>query len=291
MLARGQVTSSAELIPLLQAYKDETIESVWDIILISLGELKKFVETDDNAEHKLRLLGGSLAAQLYPRLGWDMEPGEPETNTKLRACIISMTLYGENKDALNTANRLYDTTALEDLDPELRSLIISTKVRHFETPAVIDSLLEQYRSTSSAELQGDICVGITSTKNPETIQRLLELLKDTKFIRPQDLFRWFVYLIRGRESRIAAWQWMKDNWGWIVETFGGDKSFDDFPRYAASGLVTAEQLEDYKAFFTPKMEIPALKRVIALGISEIEARVELIEHDSAAVRDALYRLA
>ncbi|HEY0965114.1 MAG TPA: M1 family metallopeptidase [Candidatus Saccharimonadales bacterium] len=287
MLARGGISSSAELIPLLQAYKKETVESVWDIVALALGELKKFVETDKKAESNLRELSRTIAEQEYQRLGWEMKENEPETDTKLRATILGMTLYGEDNEAIDKAHALYEN-GIDSLDPELRGLIISTEVRHFETPELIDSLINLYRTTSSADLQMDICAGITSTRNPETIQKLLLMMKDPKTIRPQDLFRWFVYMVRGRESRQASWQWMKDNWDWIVETFGGDKSFDDFPRYAATGLMTVEQLEDYKVFFTPKMEIPALKRVIQLGISEIEARVELIERDSKAVHLSLF---
>ncbi len=289
MLARGGISPSAELIPLLQAYKDETVESVWDIIALALGELKKFVETDKEAEISLRELSRTIAEQEYQRLGWVMKAGEPETDTKLRATILGMTLYGEAKEALDTVHALYES-GIDSLDPELRGLIISSNVRHFETPELIDSLINLYQTTASADLQLDICAGITSTKKPETIQKLLLAMKDSQIVRPQDLFRWFVYMVRGKESRDATWQWMKDNWDWIVEAFGGDKSFDDFPRYAATGLVTAEQLEDYKAFFTPKMNIPALKRVIQLGIGEIEARVELIERDSHAVNTALHNL-
>lgn len=289
MLTRGGISSSAELIPLLQAYKDETVESVWDIIALALGELKKFVETDKEAETHLRELSRMVAEREYERLGWHAKTDEPETDTKLRATILSMTLYGEDKSALNDAHSLYGN-GINSLDPELRALIISTEVRHFETPELIDSLIELYRSTSSADLQMDICAGITSTRNPETIQKLLVIMKDLSIVRSQDLFRWFVYLIRGRESRNSAWRWMKDNWSWIEKTYAGDKSFDDFPRYAATGLVTAEQLKDYTAFFTPMMEVPALKRVIQLGISEIEARVELIERDRTAVHQTLASL-
>ena len=83
---------------------------------------------------------------------------------------------------------------------------------------------------------------------------------------------------------------MVDNWSWIEQNFAGDKSYDDFPRYAAGGLLTNEQLRDYIDFFTPKHDIPALTRVIDLGIKEIQARVELIEADGADVREKLYRL-
>lgn len=289
MLARGGISSSAELIPLLQAYAGETVESVWDIIALSLGELKKFVETDEEAETSLRELSRQIAETEYARLGWQASPSEPETDTKLRATILGMTLYGEDKSAIDEAHKLYGG-GIESLDPELRSLIIGTEVRHFETPELVNSLLERYRTTSSADLQGDICAGLTSTRQPETIEKLLIAMKDSHLVRSQDVFRWFVYLMRSRYARSATWQWMKDSWDWIETTYAGDKSFDDFPRYAASGLVTGEQLEDYKAFFTPKMDIPALKRVIEMGITEITGRVELIERDGEAVRSALNNL-
>ncbi len=114
-------------------------------------------------------------------------------------------------------------------------------------------------------------------------------MKDSSIIRPQDIARWFAYLIRNRYSRTAAWQWLESNWGWVEETFGGDKSYDYFPQYAASGLVTAGQLADYKTLFEPMLDNPSLSRVIKLGITELEARVQLIEKDGPAVRDALSR--
>jgi len=286
MLARGGIISSAELIPLIKAYHGETIESVWDIIALALGELKKFVETDKEAEASLRELSRNIAEHQYVRLGWKQKANEPETDTKLRATILGMTLYGENKDAINTARELYQDGVIS-LDPELRALVIGSNVRHFETPELIDSLIELYRTTPSSDLKTDICAGLTSTRNIETIYKLLLIMKDSSIVRSQDVFRWFVYLIRGRESRVATWQWMKDNWDWIERTYAGDKSFDDFPRYAASGLLTREQLEEYRAFFLPMVNIPALKRVIQLGIAEIEARVDLIERDSNVVHESL----
>jgi aminopeptidase N len=287
MLARGGVISTAELIPLLQSYRQETAESVWDIMALSLGELKKFVESNQKAEDKLRALSATISSNQYEHLGWSAKQDEPETDTKLRATILGMTLYGQSEDVLQTANGIFDSNSLQDIDPELRGLIIGTKVRYYETDELIDMLINTYKKSSSSELQSDISSGLTSSKNPETIKRLLDNMKDSSVVRSQDVFRWFVYLIRGRDSRSLAWSWVQHNWKWVEETFGGDKSFDDFPRYAASGLSTREQLEEYKTFFTPMMDIPALKRVITIGIAEIEARVELIEHDSPAVHSML----
>ena len=196
-------------------------------------------------------------------------------------------MYGEDEAVLKEAKRRFDTQRLEKLSPELRASIISAAVRHFETPEMIDQLFEMYRSTPSNDLQMDIMLGLTSTQNTTTTKRILAAIQDSTIIRPQDATYWFVYLIRMRDSREITWNWLKDNWTWIEETYKGDKSYDDFARYSAGALLTRAELEEYRAYFDAKRDEPALTRTIDLGIREIAARVELIERDRVAVIERL----
>ncbi len=289
MLTRGGAMHTAELLPLLTSYRSEKLEPVWSAMAGIVSELKKFVEDDSDAEMRLRAFSADLAKVEYDRLGWSKKPGESEEDTKLRSVILSLSLFGENPDALKSARELYESVPLSDIDPELRGIIIGSVVRHGDAK-IVDDLLEIYKSTPSVDLKRDICSGVSQTIIPEKIEALLSSLKDPAVIRPQDVFKWFIYLIRGKESRAITWAWTRDNWDWVVATFEGDKSYDDFPRYAASGLVTSEQLQEYKDFFLPKASIPALTRTITMGISEIEGRVALIERDKAGVQQALRKL-
>ncbi len=289
LLARSGHTSTARLIPLIEAYQNETDEHVWTMMYVALSELRKFVEDDETTEQKLRNLSAKLARQQYIRLGWDQQPNESEDDTKLRATILNMMLYSEDQATLDKAREIYDNHSLQELDAELRPLIISSVVRYGEDQ-LVDDLLRIYTDSQSSELRQDICLGITSTRSPLKIGQLLDKIKDSSIVRAQDASHWFVYLVRGRESRAAAWRWIRDNWSWVIDTFGSDKSFDDFPRYTAGALTTKQQLQEYIDFFEPKKDIPALKRVIEMGISEIEGRVELIERDKDAVRQALNNL-
>lgn len=289
LLARGGVASSAELIALLQAYANETAESVWDIMALAFGELKKFVETDEEAEHKLRSFARTLARPQFERLGWEVIKNEPESDTKLRSLIIGLMLYGEDEAAVQHCHELFDN-GLDTIDPEIRHLIISTIVKNTADDQIIMQLLTTYRTSPSADLREDISSGLTSVKQARHIDTLLAAFTDSSTIRQQDLFRWFAYLMRNRYAREATWQWMVANWDWIEETFAGDKSYDDFPRYAASGLATSDQLEAYKAFLLPKRTVPALTRTIDLGVKEIQARIELLERDTPAVVAALKSL-
>lgn len=290
LIARSETGDSASLIPLIDAYRTESEEAVWDIISLTVGELKKFVEGTDE-EQQLRRLAGSLARTLYTQLGWDAKENESEQDGKLRATIIGTMLYSEDPAVIEEAASRYDNTDLLSLNPELRSLIIGAVVRHRHTPELIDSLLDAHKTSSSAELQLDIVSGLTSSKDPATLSRLLELIKDESVVRHQDVVRWYTGILRNRDGRTLAWQWLRDNWSWIEETFKGDKSYDDYPRYTAGGLMTRQQLEEYAAFFDPLKQIPSLTRVIGMGVSELEGRVLLIERDSEAVRSALRDLA
>lgn len=290
LIARSDSGNSALLIPMLDAYRQETKEAVWDIISLTIGELKKFVEGTDE-EQKLRRLAGDLARTMYQRLGWEPKEEESEEDSKLRATIIGTMLYSEDPAVIEEAVRRFENTELTKLNPELRSLIIGAVVRHRHSAELIDSLLNTHKASSSAELQLDIVSGLTSSKDADTLVRLLGLIKDESIVRHQDVVRWYTGVLRNRDGRELAWQWLRNNWNWIETTFKGDKSYDDYPRYTASGLTTRQQLKEYVDFFDTLKEVPALTRVIAMGTSELEGRVALIERDQAAVRDALRDLA
>ena len=287
ILARAGFENSASLLPLALSLKTETNEKVFGMAAGALTELRKFVDDNDAARDSLKKISGEFTRATFEELGWDEKDGESDDDRERRTAALSLMMYSEDKEVLNEAKTRFDSNKLEDLPTEIRALIISTNVRHFETPEMIENLFATYKNTPSNDLQNDIAIGLTSTKNPETAEKILANIKDSNVIRPQDASRWFVYLIRTRESRQIAWNWLKENWAWVEDTFGEDKSYDDFIRYAATALLTTDELDDFRQFFEPMENIPALTRTIKLGITEISARVELIERDKEAVISAL----
>lgn len=287
ILARAGFENSASLLPLALSLKTETNEKVFGMAAGALTELRKFVDDNDAARDSLKRISGEFARATFEELGWDEKAGESDDDRERRTTALSLMIYSEDKEVLNEAKTRFDNNKLEYLPTEIRALIISTNVRHFETPEMIENLFAAYKNTPSNDLQNDIAIGLTSTKNPETAEKILANIKNSNIIRPQDASRWFVYLIRTRESRQIAWNWLKENWAWVKEKFGDDKSYDDFIRYAGTALITTDELNDFQQFFEPMMNIPALTRTIKLGITEISARVELIERDKTDVLSAL----
>lgn len=290
MLSRSEETEAAPLVPLLQAYRHETSEPVWDMIGLGINELKPFVEKDTAAEARLRSLAVGLAHDQYEKLGWTRLSSEHETDTKLRATIISMMLYGEDNQAVDTATGLFHTTPLENLDPELRPLIIGATVRFGNDDTVFDELIDRYKTIPSASLRQDIMGGLTWTRDKAKVEQLLTFMTDSTVIRPQDVIYWFRSLIQNRHARELAWEWLRANWAWIEKTFGSDKTYEYFPRLSANVLCTEQHFKEYREFFTPLLDEPSLARSITMGMHEIEGRIDRIGRNTNGVREALSKL-
>jgi len=289
LLARGGIIPSSSLIPLVAVYENETQESVWGILVLAVNDLKRFVETDVEAEKHLKKFVAHLSANLYQKIGWAQQPNEPETTTKLRAIIIGLSLYSEHPDAVQTALGLFRSTNIDDLNPELRPYILSAVVKYSEDPEEIESLITLYKATPNANLRKDIALGLAATKDSVRIKQLLAFITDGT-VRQQDVIHWVVQLLQNRVSRAATWNWIRTNWDWIEKKFAGDKSYDYFARYSAGFLTTREQLQEYRDFFIPMQSEIALARTISIGLIELGGKVELIERDSGSVIDTLNQL-
>lgn len=290
MLARGGYISSASLLELLALYGDESNEKVWDMMALAISDLKKFVEKDAAAEQKLRTFVGNLARNQYKRLGLEPRHEESEEDTKLRATIVGCMAYSEDASVIKALRDEFAVHSLDELNPELRSTIISAVVRNSDDDTLIDTLIAQYRTSSSSELRNDIMNGLSATRNSEVIKQLLAHFKDSGTIRKQDLVHWYVVTLSNRFGRTLVWRWLRDEWPWIEGVFDGDKSYDYFPRYTATVLTDRAQLAEYRAFFEPLRANTALTRTIDMGIRDLQGRIEILERDTPAVVTALHEL-
>jgi aminopeptidase N len=284
MLARAGMQSFAATLELLQHYADEDSESVWDIIALVTGDTRRFADIDPELEPAIKALVRTLIQKQYDRLGWEEQAGESSQDTKLRASILGLGVYGEHEVITKRALELFDAYKTDPaaVPSELRGIVFAAAVRHAH-PGAFDYLLGLEEKTTNVDLKQEIMSALTATRSTTDGARLLARLKDPKKVRQHDVDGWLVWLLRNRYNQAQAWDWLRDNWGWIEQTFARDKSFDYFPRYAAVAFSTRQRLEEYKAFFEPLKHWTVLQRNITMGVEELENRVAWLERDIAAV--------
>jgi aminopeptidase N len=284
LLARAGKHSFAETLKLIGHYAEENSEPVWDIIALTIGESKRFIDIEPEVEVRIKAFIRELIEPEYQRLGWKEKADESAADTKLRATIIGLGAYAEHRAILDEATHLFeaykkDTSAVPS---ELRSIVFSVAVR-WHVEGAFDYLLKLDEKTSNSSLKQDLLGALVSTIEPKEIKTLLGRLQDADKVRPQDFDYWLVFLLRSRYAHSDAWQWFRDNWAWIETTFSGDQTYDIFPRYAASAFSTFDGLQSYKNFFEPKKNQTALARNIDMGIEEISNRAAWLERDRKAV--------
>ena len=291
LLSRGGEIPSVELLQTLQSYNKETSLTVWDMISLLIGELKIFIDEDSESSKKMKKFVGNLAQNEFEKLGFIKKTGEDEEDTQKRSSILAHMIYAENEKAISGALDIFKNSQnMEDIDSEIRSLILTVKIRFEESPELVQKMLENYKNTSNVDYRDDIMVALTSTKNIRTGELLLEKMLENDIVRTQDILSWYIHLLRNSKIRELAWRWLRENWKLIEEKFDGDKSYNDFPRYSGAILRTDKHLQEFKDFFEPLKNDPSLTRAIEMGEREIAGRIDLINRDKIAIDEFLQKI-
>jgi aminopeptidase N len=285
MMARAGYEPYGSILTMLDAYTNEASEPVWGIMALVIGESRRFIDQDESLEPRIKQFVSKLVASQVKRLGWDMLPNESSADTKLRALVLSLSAYAEDKGAVAKAKALFEsyTKDSSSVPAELRSLAFVVPVKAGDERA-FDFLVNLHDSTSNSDLKADAADSLTATRQPKKAEFLLARLKDSKVVKPQDIDRWLVYLLRNRYTRAVAWEWLVANWQWLEDTFKHDKSYDYLPRYAASCVNTREYQQKFRDLFESKQDQILLKRNIQLGLEEIATRVAWLERDLGSVQ-------
>lgn len=277
----GRVTTLQNL-QLLPAYANEREDAVWGMLAGIIGNARTLIDKDQELEARLNMFVRPLVAPLVKDLGWQGPDDESAQIKKLRMLAISLAAVAEEPNVIKEGLRLFkrfDKPA--DLSADIRQTVYYIAVRH-GTAADFNKLLKLYKSLNNAEDKDDIASELTASRDQTKIDKLLNMIS-SQDVRLQDAPTWFAWLMRNRYARDKTWQWLIDNWGWVEEKYGDDKSYDRFARYTAMVFSYPDQLRAYRKFFEPKSNV-ALERTIKLGIEEIDSRVVWRSKNEASVK-------
>ncbi len=285
MLAKAAYQSFGDVLQLLESYKNETSETVWNMMSRLSAETRRFIDLDEKLESPIKAFLRQLIQFEHKRLGWNETNQESSSDQKLRALIIGLGAYAEDPGIIREALKRFNLYKQkpESLSADLRGIVLSVPVKN-QFEGAFTFLLQQHDETVNSDLKTDIMAALTQTKDKDEASILLARLKDATVIKPQDAEYWLIYLLGNRYIRDLAWQWMVDNWSWIEHTYANDKSYDDYPRYTASICNTKQWAKKYASFFKPKQTEISLRRNIVIGLSEISTRVVWLERDLPSVQ-------
>lgn len=275
LLARRGDDSLVDALKLVEALNHEPRDAVWAIMCRALGLASNLGENQKIIEDGLKKLKYKIAHHNYEKLGWD-DSDEEDANTKLlRATTLGLMLGAEDKDTIEKALTMYNSAkSIDDIPADRRGLVLGAVVRHGKDLKEIDKLIDVYKTNLNPEIQLSICGALTFSRDTELNKRIVDksIGKDG-FVRPQDVFRWFAYLMRNKYSRDYTWEWLTSSWKRIEKEFGSSKSLDYFVIYSAGPMQTEKWHKEFQKFWLPKRDNIALERKIDIADSEISSRI------------------
>ena len=289
LLAESGTISYADLLPVITKLADEESYMVVSAISQVLNALERFVDEGSQTEAAYKQLLKKLSQSNFDRLGFEKKAGESDEDEMVRQLIIRNMIKADDETAAAQASQLFEAhqDKLEKLPAAIRLQVLINQIKQHESKELTEKYLNEYVATNDGSFKNELSASLAYTKDADTVADLLAKWQDKFVVKPQDLSGWYARFLSHDFTQGAVWTWARDNWDWIKAALGGDMSFDHFVISPASVFKTEERLAEYKAFFEPQLSDLALSRNISMGIKEIAARVDLIQHQKAAVETAI----
>ncbi|PWF99667.1 M1 family metallopeptidase [Levilactobacillus bambusae] len=289
LLAEGRQIPFAQVVPMLERFADNHSAIVTAGLYRITSDLKEFVLPDTAEESHLQTFLGQLSDHQVARLGWTNQTGDTEDDRMTRPYILNAALYAGNKDAQASAHALFSDTAnhLIDLPAEVRALVLTNEIKNYNSDDLFNQLVNEYSQSSDASYKADLQAALASTPISSQADQLITDFEKPEIIKPQDLRAWFPAVLANDAGQQAAWDWIRNDWSWMEKTVGGDMEFTGFITSIANVFKTQTRLDEFKAFFDPKLNTPGLTREITMDTKIIESRVDLIKQEQAAVNAAV----
>ncbi len=283
LITKAGITSSASLVPLAMKFKNESSAAVWNKLSAIVGNLKVFVDDESKEEKLLKKYVYGLVDDKLDEVGIETDKDDDENTIRLRANLMALDYYAEDKDRFEELVKKYDDD-YKKMDAEIRDSILSAKV--YLEPEFVDECLAKYQAINDPDVKFDYLSAACLVRNKKKLDKLISLLGENEVVKPQDQMYLFVWLYRNPKSRAKALDWLTSNWD-LVKRIGGDKSLTSYPTILGHLMRTDDEYKKFKEFFEPMLSDPALKRAIEIGMNEIKARLELIRKYKQEVIDAI----
>jgi aminopeptidase N len=260
-LARARFIDATQYLTLAEAIRDDEDFSIWAALSGHLGAMDNLINGQPYAD-RFRAFARGLFSTVVGSVGWDSASDEPHLRTLLRSVVLSGSGGFDDEDVLAEAaarfRRFLDDQA--SLPPDLRAVVYSLAAEGGD----VDTFDALRRLEGEFDLQEEkvrLLTALARFRQPELIQRTLDLSLDQQQVRVQDTPRLIMGLAAASRSLAPTWEFMKANWAEFDRRYGGG-GFAIMRLVAIpGGFTNKEAARDVESFFTEHPVLSATRTV------------------------------
>lgn len=293
MLAKNQYIKSEQLVDdFIKFYQKEDLMTWRSLNKIASSIIFLVKKTPEEDLFK-QTLNNSALPKILDKIGYTTRENDDLDTVELRNIAVSLLSYAKNQKLVDYCIETFNkapTEELENLDSEIRSYIISNKLRYDFDEQSFASVFELHDKTQNPNFKSDLRVTLTDIKNLEYGQQILQKMNNQKLIKPQDLVVWYIYMLRNREQKNQTWSWLKENFERIRQMFSENKDYADFVNYSAAVFYTDQDKQEFVKTFEKYKDDLAVKRIYEIGLNSINDKKDLYQKQSQSVRQKINSL-
>ncbi|KAF6729730.1 Endoplasmic reticulum aminopeptidase 2 [Oryzias melastigma] len=148
-----------------------------------------------------------------------------------------------------------------------------------------NSLLHTYKISLSEAQKHKILQALTSSKDTEKLQRLLQLGLEGKVIRSQDLSTLILMVARNPKGHHLAWNFVKKNWDTLVEKFQlGSFCIRNILIGTTGQFSSPDDLTDVQLFFESISEQASQLRATQIALDNVKKNIRWIQRNLETLR-------
>lgn len=290
----GQLPLSS-LLTLMSAYREEPEYTVLsNLITISSKVARVVADADSTLLDNLKIYFINLFQNSAERIGFDPKQGESHLDALLRGELFATLAVFGHEETLEEASKRFQAY-LEDrnthlLPPDIRRAVYVAVMKKVTSTnrSGFDSLLKVYRETDLSQEKTRILGALGSCSDPDIILEVLNFLL-TPEVRSQDVV---FGLAVSREGREVAWNWLKNNWEHISNTWGRGFLITRFVSAVVSPFSSYEKVKEVEEFFASRAK-PSIARTLKQSIERVQINAKWVEtcQNEKSLADCLQELA
>ena len=273
-LVRSGRVAVGDYLDLVLRLKQDPSEAVIDTAHQEIQKIDSDIATDEDRA-QLAAVFRRQFGPVYNALGGPAKK-EPYDRQQLRGTLFELLGEARNPAVLAEAQiltaRVFAAGSERDktLDSALADAAVQVSAAYGDT-ALYDKVLAVSRNFSDPALQTDALRLLAQFRDPALVKRTLDLIASGE-VRNQDSGTMLTTLMRNRETRDQAWDYVRKNWEQVRAQFTVSSGAEVVE--ATGSFCTVKQRDEVIDFFA-KHKVAAAERTLAKAVDSINDCIEV----------------
>lgn len=279
-LCQAGKVKTVDLLKLLEAFKSETVFSVWSSIDSSVGRLNVLLANTDYQD-RFHAFGRQLYRDIFEKLTWDSRGNEKHTDAMTRALVLGRLVSFNDEKVVTEARRRYKAFRdnIESIPADLRGPVYRA-VSIYGDDAEFASLFEVYQKSELQEEKNRVLRAIGSAKHQHRVKKVIDFTLSDE-VKNQDKI--FVLVSMGASNPPEAWKFLQEHKDMIRDRYTGLHLMTSLIKYCLENFASEDKALEISEFFE-KNKFPGAERTIQQCLETIRLNKNWLERDSSEIK-------